>query len=106
MPEEDSPQVVSVVTKSMEFYAPDTIPSGWTTFIYENRSTEPHFILLDKYPEGVTIENTIEEVAPAFEEGMSLIMEGKMEESMEAFGKLPEWFSQVVFSGGTGLISP
>lgn len=103
---EDDPQVVNVVTKSMEFYAPDTIPSGWTTFVYENQSTEPHFILLDKYPEGVTIENTIEEVAPAFEEGMSLIMEGKMEESMEAFGKLPEWFSQVVFSGGTGLISP
>ena len=103
---EDDPQVVNVVTRSMEFYAPDTIPSGWTTFIYENQSTEPHFILLDKYPEGVTIENTIEEVAPAFEEGMSLIMEGKMEESMEAFGKLPEWFSQVVFSGGTGLISP
>ena len=104
--EETVPEVVRVVTKSMEFYAPDTISSGWNTFVYENQSTEPHFILLDKYPEGVTIENTIEEVAPAFEEGMSLIMEGKMEESMEAFGKLPEWFSQVVFSGGTGLISP
>ncbi|MFZ9003367.1 MAG: hypothetical protein ACO20F_12815 [Robiginitalea sp.] len=97
---------MEVVTKSMEFYAPDTIPSGWNTFVYKNQSTEPHFILLDKYPEGVTIENTIEEVAPAFEEGMSLIMEGRMEESMEAFGKLPEWFPQVVFSGGTGLISP
>ena len=29
-----------------------------------------------------------------------------MEEAMGAFGDLPEWFSQVVFSGGTGLISP
>lgn len=99
-------KVINVITKSMEFYAPDTIPSGWNTFVYENQSTEPHFILLDKYPEGITIENTLKEVAPAFEEGVALIMEGKMEESMEAFGKLPEWFSQVVFSGGTGLISP
>jgi hypothetical protein len=106
IPEAEKRPVVEVVTKSMEFYAPDTIPSGWNTFVYKNQSTEPHFILLDKYPEGVTIENTIEEVAPAFEEGMSLIMEGRMEESMEAFGKLPEWFPQVVFSGGTGLISP
>ncbi|MDM9632230.1 hypothetical protein [Robiginitalea aurantiaca] len=102
---EQAPVSIQVTTKSMEFYAPDTINSGWNTFVYENQSTEPHFILLDKYPEGITIENTIAEVAPAFEEGMSLIMEGKMEESMEAFGKLPEWFSKVIFSGGTGLIS-
>lgn len=105
-PEPEPPQVVEVVTKSMEFFAPDTLASGWQTFVYKNQSTEPHFILLDKYPEGITIQNTIQEVAPAFEEGMSLIMEGKNEEAMAAFGKLPEWFSQVVFTGGTGLISP
>lgn len=99
-------KVIKVVTKSMEFYAPDTIPSGWNTFVYENQSTEPHFILLDKYPEGITIENAAKEVGPAFDEGVALIMEGKNIEAMEAFGKLPEWFSKVVYSGGTGLISP
>jgi hypothetical protein len=98
-------QVVRVVTKSMEFYAPDTVPSGWNTFVYENQSTEPHFILLDKYPEGKTIENAEKEVGPAFDAGMALIMEGKMEDAVEAFGQLPEWFSEVVFLGGTGLIS-
>ncbi len=101
----EEPQVVRVVTKSMEFYAPDTIPAGWNTFVYENQSTEPHFILLDKYPEGKTIEDAEKEVGPAFQEGMDLIAESKMEQAMEAFGKLPEWFSTVVFSGGTGLIS-
>lgn len=100
------PKIVSVTTRSMEFIGADTIPSGWNTFVYENLSTEPHFILLDKYPEGVTIDNTIREVAPAFEAGMAQIMEGNMDAAMEAFGTLPEWFSQVVFSGGTGLISP
>jgi len=104
-PEADASEVVRVVTKSMEFYAPDTIPSGWNTFVYENQSTEPHFILLDKYPEGKTIEDGAKEVGPAFDEGMAMIMEGNMEEAMEAFGKLPEWFSEVVFLGGTGLIS-
>lgn len=106
VPEKEEARVVKVVTKSMEFYAPDTIPSGWNTFVYENQSTEPHFILLDKYPEGVTIENAEKEVGPAFDEGVALIMEGKNEEAMVAFGKLPEWFSKVIYSGGTGLISP
>ena len=73
--------------------------------MYENQSTEPHFILLDKYPEGKTIENAEKEVGPAFDAGMALIMEGKIEEAMEAFGQLPEWFSEVVFFGGTGLIA-
>ena len=99
-------EVIEVITRSMEFISTDTINSGWNTFLYKNLSTEPHFILLDKYPEGYTIENTIAEVAPAFEEGMAMIMEEKMEEAMAAFGKLPDWFGQVVFSGGTGLISP
>ena len=104
--ETETSKVVRVVTKSMEFNAPDTIPSGWNTFVYKNLSTEPHFILLDKYPEGINIENTKTEVAPAFNKGMRLIMEGKNDEAMEAFGTLPAWFSQIVFSGGTGLISP
>lgn len=103
---EEAPPVVEVVTRSMEFIAPDTIPSGWNTFVYKNNSTEPHFILLDKYPEGKTFEDTKKEVIPPFDEGMELIMEGKNDEAMEAFGTLPEWFSQIVFSGGTGLISP
>lgn len=105
LPEKEEAKVVEVVTKSMEFISPDTIPSGWNTFVYKNQSTEPHFILLDKYPEGVTIENAKNEVGPAFEAGMSMIMEGKMDEAMQAFGELPEWFSEVIFSGGTGLIS-
>lgn len=103
---EPEPGTIEVVTRSMEFYAPDTIPSGWNTFVYKNESTEPHFILLDKYPDSVTIENTIAEVAPAFEAGMQEIMAGNMDAAMAAFGTLPEWFNQVVFSGGTGLISP
>ena len=97
---------IKVLTTSMEFQCADTISSGWNKFIYENRSTEPHFILLDKYPEGKSIIDTEKYVTPPYDEGMALIMEGKNEEAMEAFGKLPEWTAQIVYSGGTGLISP
>ena len=98
--------VIDVITRSMDFQSVDTIPSGWNTIKYQNLSTETHFILLDKYPEGKTVENTLTDVAPVFAEGMDLINEGKSEEGFAAFGKLPEWFFGVVFSGGTGLIAP
>lgn len=98
--------VVEIVTNNMDFESVDTLFSGWNKFKYINKSTQAHFFLLDKYPEGKRIEHTIKEVGPPFENGMALIMEGKMDEAMAAFGKLPEWFGEVVFTGGSGLVSP
>lgn len=97
---------IHVLTRSMEFITSDTLMSGWNTFVYENKSTEVHFLLLDLYPAGKTVENTKAEVLPPFDEGMKLIMEGDLENAVTAFGKLPEWFQEVKFKGGTGLISP
>lgn len=105
IPEAEKRPVVEVVTKSMEFYAPDTIPSGWNTFVYKNQSTEPHFILFDKYPEGKRMSDALKEVIPPFDEGMELIMQGKGDQAMEAFGKIPEWYSGVIQTGGTGMIA-
>ena len=105
MPPEALP-VVEVVTQSMEFIAPDTLASGWNTFVYKNQSTEPHFILLDKYPEGKNLKDAEREVFPPFDNGMAFIMQGENEQAMEAFGKIPEWYSEVIQTGGTGLISP
>lgn len=97
---------IHVVTQSMEFQSVDTISSGWNTFEYDNQSNETHFILFDKYPEGKYLEDTKNEVIPPFDAGMAFLNEGKSEEAMAAFGKLPAWYSEVVLSGGTGLISP
>ncbi|WP_372938295.1 hypothetical protein [Seonamhaeicola sp.] len=98
--------VIDIITHSMEFQSVDTIPSGWNTFKYQNLSNETHFFLLDKYPEGKTVANTLTDVAPVFAEGMDLINQGKPEEGFAAFGKLPAWFGDIVFSGGSGLIAP
>ncbi|MFD1161831.1 hypothetical protein [Hwangdonia seohaensis] len=98
--------VIDIVTRSMEFQSADTIPSGWNTFKYQNLSNETHFFLMDKYPEGKTVDNTLTDVAPVFEEGMDLINKGKAEEGFAVFGKLPAWFGDIVFSGGSGLIAP
>lgn len=96
---------IEIVTNLMDFQTVDTVPSGWNTFKYINKSTEPHFVLFDDYPEGKGEKEAKEVVSPVFEKGMQLIMEGEMEEAMTAFGELPEWFGEIVFVGGSGLIS-
>ena len=97
---------VDIMTQSMEFFTADTLYSGWNTLSYENRSPEVHFVLLDLYPEGKTVADTKTDILPPFNEGMKLIMAGDIENAVAAFGKLPEWFQQVKYMGGTGFISP
>ena len=103
---DESDSAVTIVTKLMEFEMPDSIPSGWTTFKYINKSKEPHFFLFDKMPEGKTVEDSKEYIVPLFQEGMDSINKGNPEAAYAAFGKLPEWFSEIEFVGGSGLISP
>ena len=103
-PEPDN--VVQIITQNMEFQIADEIPSGWNTFRYTNKSSQVHFFLIDKYPDGKTIEDAENIVSPIFQEGMDLINQGKAEEGYAAFGKLPEWFGEVVFLGGSGMVSP
>lgn len=99
-------KVIEIITEDMEFQMPDTITSGWNTFRYRNLSNQTHFFLVDKYPEGKTSEDAKNLVAPVFESAMMLINEGKVEEGYAEFANLPDWFSEVVFVGGSGLLSP
>ncbi len=98
--------VIEIITENMDFQMPDSITSGWNTFRYKNQSPQTHFFLIDKYPEGKTSEDAEKLVAPVFERAMKLITEGKTEEGYAEFAKLPEWFGDVVFLGGSGLLSP
>jgi len=98
--------VIEIITENMDFQMPDTIPSGWNTFRYKNLSPQTHFFLIDKYPDGKTSQDAENLVAPVFDSAMKLIMEGKTEDGYAEFAKLPEWFSEVVFVGGSGLLSP
>lgn len=104
--EEPKDAAIVIVTEGMDFQMPDTISSGWNTFRYVNKSKETHFFILNKYPEGVTIKDGEKEVGPVFQKGMDLINENKLEEAFTEFGNLPEWYSNVVIHGGSGLVSP
>ncbi|MCJ7814796.1 MAG: hypothetical protein MUP31_01965 [Xanthomonadales bacterium] len=97
---------IEIVTENMNFKMLDEISSGWHTFRYSNQSDQTHFFLLEKYPQGKTLKDAKKEVFPVFQEGMDFIFNGEPEEGVAAFGNLPPWYSQVVLSGGSGLISP
>lgn len=105
-PEIEKKHVIDVFTENMEFQMPDTIPSGWVTFRYKNASPQTHFMMIDDYPDGKTLDTIKARVLPVFDIGMKLITEGNPEEGFAEFGNLPKWFNQVKFIGGTGLISP
>lgn len=103
--EPEKETVIEIITEAMDFQTQDTIPSGWNTFAWSNNSLETHLFLLDKYPEGKDVSDALI-LAADFQKGMDLIYEGKNEEANIEFGKLPEWFGEIVFSGGSGLLSP
>jgi len=98
--------VVDIVTKDMDFEVVDTIPAGWHTFVYKNKSYDTHFFVVEKYPEGKTLEDGERELVPVFQEAMDLITEGKPDEGYAAFKKLPDWIHKMVYMGGSGLLSP
>ncbi len=101
--------LVEVKTTGMNFILPEEIPSGWTTFRYTNVSPISHFMLLDKLPvvDGRQISFAdFGQIGPVFNDAMKLINEGKAEEGFAEFSRLPKWFSEIIFSGGVGLVSP
>ncbi|MGK7392234.1 MAG: hypothetical protein ACNS60_17915 [Candidatus Cyclobacteriaceae bacterium M2_1C_046] len=102
--------VVQVTTQQMDFQLPDSIPSGWTTFRYNNESGMTHFMVLERMPmhEGkqMRLENTLQDVAPVFQDVMDLINEGNAEAGFKEFENLPPWFFEVEFTGGVGLTAP
>ncbi len=87
------------------YFVTDTeqVPSGWVTFRFTNATAFTHFIFLDHLPGDKTIEDVKNEIWPAFQEAMYLIMEDK--DPNAAYEKLPEWFADLDFRGGPGFVS-
>ncbi len=105
-----SPPVVEVAARDFAFEAPAEIASGWTTLRFRNLGAQEHFMSLARLPDGKTLDDYIAEVAAgAFGVAMDPYYKGEVELSaaLETLGGLiPEWFGQMVFSGGPGLLAP
>ncbi|MDX1630075.1 MAG: hypothetical protein R3345_15305 [Fulvivirga sp.] len=96
--------VVEITARGLEFEGPDSIPSGWNTIRFNNPSGMTHLILIGKYPDGKGLKDHQEIVAPIFQNFMDDI-NGKPLSAPEAGMELPEWFSEVKYYGGPGLLS-
>lgn len=101
-----APNVMDVTIRGMTFFAPEVVPSGWTTIRLDNASELAHFALIDRLPAGKGIEDHLAEVGPVFQRGADLLYAGEADAAMEAFGELPAWFGEVVYVGGPGMLSP
>ncbi len=101
--------VVVVTARDFAFEAPQKVPSGWTTFRFENAGAQEHFVSISRMPEGKTVDDYRSEVVGAFGSSMGPYYDGEVElgSALEALGAaLPPWFGDVVFVGGPGLVSP
>ena len=102
--ESTEPNVVEITAVGLQFEAPDSIPSGWTTVRLNNSTEMIHFALFQKFPEGLGLEDHQEEVAPVFQNIMNDI-NGKDPAEPDAGFAPPEWYSDVQLMGGPGLVS-
>ena len=98
--------VVSVSAIGLSFEAPDSIPSGWVTFRFENESPMTHFGTLERMPDGIGVEEQQRQVAPVFQDAMNLLNAGRRGAAIAKLGTLPEWNSRTVSWGGPGLTGP
>ena len=102
--------VVQVTAQDFSFAAPDSIPSGWTTFRLANEGTQTHFFVLDHLPDGRTIDDFIAAVGQPFDSVWSGLRAGTLTkaEAGPLLGSLiPAWYTEGVQQvGGVGLVSP
>jgi len=88
--------------------ATDEVPSGWTTFRFDNQGHQPHFLILEKMPtvdgDQKTVEDSKAEVVPVFQNVMDDI-NGENPSFPDAGFELPAWYSDVAFVGGPGITS-
>jgi hypothetical protein len=99
------PDVIEIVTTSMNFDAPGEIPSGWITFRFINNSSMVHFALLERMPEGKTIRDQQKDIAPVFQNIMDNINQKPLSAPDAGFD-LPEWFGGIENLSGPGFVSP
>ena len=86
--------------------APDSIPSGWTTFRMKNEGEETHVFELVALPEGVTPEDHRNGIA-TLRELLQKLRAGEID-TAEVEKRLPDWLESdsLEYEGGLGYLAP
>lgn len=102
-------EAVEITATDYAFRAPTQIPSGWTNLRFKNEGEEVHFVFLARLPEGKTIDHYETELGEPFTDVWQGILNGELtqEEAGAKIGEmLPEWYGNLEFVGGPGLMTP
>lgn len=105
----DEVQVVEVSAREFAFEGPDEVTAGWTTFRLNNQGQQDHFLLIYRLPDGITQAEVLEQAVPVYDRVMEMLQDGEIDQAGagEYLGEhLPEWFFEVEFLGGPGLVAP
>ena len=106
-----SPPVVEVKAIDYAFQAPDSIPSGWTTFRMINEGSEHHHFHLYRLPEGKTGKDFRDAAVEPVDSVFSLLQKGVIDssEARRAIAKgTSAWArrSRLAKRGGVGAVAP
>lgn len=107
--QEDAPHVVEVTAVDYAFVAPDSIPSGWVTFRFENRGEELHVFDLLGFPPGKTYEDLRRQHLRPADSISSAFLAGEIGIDSMVAGRRrvePEWVDEMTVGNGVGLTSP
>lgn len=103
----NGPNIVEIKAVDYAFAAPDTVPSGWTTFRMANHGKEEHFMLINPLSDGVDI-STILAAAEMIQSVHDRYDRGEInkEEVHEILGNsLGEPTETVRYRGGPGFLT-
>jgi hypothetical protein len=101
--------VVDVTALDYAFRAPDAIPAGRTTIRFQNTGEEAHMLLMSRLPAGKTIHDYERDLSLQFNRSWEAVRDhGASEEAAleMLFSSLPEWFPELEFVGGPGIVAP
>lgn len=100
--------VIDVTARDYHFIVSDSIPSGWTTFRFNNEGHATHFFSLTLRPDSITFERYLKELLGPFAIAMDSLEAGESKAEVGALlGRLiPQWYALTRVMGGAGLTAP
>ncbi len=101
---------VEITTADYAFIAPDTIPSGWITFVLNNsKAIHVHEISISKLPNGIGYQDYTQDFEGSWEKILKELQDGQIERSgilSREEALLPSWADGVKYICSRGLVSP
>lgn len=104
----DAPRVVEVTGFNYAFQAPDTIPSGWTTFRFHNQGAELHVFDLLRLPDDQTYGDLRQQFFPAADSIIRAFGADRIDAKEARFALArarPAWMEEMEVGQGVGLTS-